>query len=114
MKWNNMLSDSMDPSWLERALAPLSKLRVAVLGDFCLDGYWLLEVGHSEFSVETGLPIRRVRSQRYSLGGAGNVVANLIDLGVGQVQAIGVVGTDLFGVELLRILRERGAEIRDR
>ena len=46
--------------------------------------------------------MRRVRSQRYSLGGAGNVVANLIDLGVGRVQAIGVVGTDLFGAELLR------------
>ena len=32
-------------------------------------------------------------------------------LGVGQVQAIGVVGTDLFGAELLRLLRECGPAI---
>ena len=99
---------------MEGALAPIRRLRAAVLGDFCLDSYWQLDMGETEYSVETGLPVRRVRSQRYSLGGAGNVVANLIDLGVGRVQAIGVVGTDLFGVELLRILAERGAEVRDK
>jgi rfaE bifunctional protein kinase chain/domain len=98
-------------SWLELALAPLSKLRVAVLGDFCLDAYWQLDTHETELSIETGLPVRRVRNQRYSLGGAGNVVANLIDLGVGRVQAVGVVGTDLFGAELLRLLRERRVEI---
>ncbi len=103
-----------EQSWLEQALQPLPKLRAAVLGDFCLDSYWELDMGEAEISLETGLPVRRVRHQRYSLGGAGNVVANLIDLGVGRVQAIGVVGTDLFGGELLRILRERGAETRDR
>lgn len=108
-----MVPASLDRSWLERALAPLPQLRAAVLGDFCLDGYWLLEMDQTELSIETGLPVRRVQSQRHSLGGAGNVVANLIDLGVGRVQAIGVVGTDLYGRELLRLLRERGADIRD-
>ncbi len=91
-------------SWLESALAALSHLRAAVLGDFCLDAYWQLDAGEPELSIETGLPVRRVRSQKYSLGGAGNVVANLAALGVLHVQAIGVVGTDLFGVELLRLL----------
>lgn len=106
-----VIAASREPSWLELALAPLRDLRVAVLGDFCLDAYWQFEIHETEFSLETGLPVKRVRSQRYSLGGAGNVVANLIDVGVGRVQAIGVVGTDLFGVELLRLLRERGADI---
>ncbi len=104
-----MVSVSQEQSWLEGALAPLRSLRAAVLGDFCLDSYWQLDTGEAEYSVETGLPVRRVRSQRYSLGGAGNVVANLIDLGVGRVQAIGVVGRDLFGLEMLRLLEERGA-----
>ena len=107
-----MVSVSEQQSWLEGALVPLRNLRAAVLGDFCLDSYWQLDTGEAEYSVETGLPVRRVRSQRYSLGGAGNVVANLIDLGVGRVQAIGVVGRDLFGLEMLRLLEERGAEIR--
>ncbi len=108
-----MFTVSEQLSWLERALAPLSQLRVAVLGDFCLDAYWQLDTGETEFSIETGSPVRRVRSQRYSLGGAGNVVANLVDLGVGSVQAIGVVGTDFFGGEMLHLLRERGVEIRN-
>jgi len=100
-------------SWLERAIAPLREVRVAVLGDFCLDAYWHLDTGEREFSVETGSPVQRVRNQRYSLGGAGNVVANLIGLGVGSVQAIGVVGTDFFGRELLRLLDDLGVETRN-
>ena len=96
------------PSWLEQALAPIGQVNATVLGDFCLDAYWLLDTEAVELSVETGLPVRRVRTQRYSLGGAGNVVANLVDLGVGSVRAVGVVGTDLFGAEMLRLLKERG------
>ncbi len=102
-----------EPSWLERAISTFPRLRAGVLGDFCLDAYWILDTENTEFSVQTGLPVRRVRSQRYSLGGAGNVVANLIDLGVGHVQAIGVFGPDPFGGELLRLLRERGAEVQN-
>jgi rfaE bifunctional protein kinase chain/domain len=98
-------------SWLERVLAPLSTLRVAILGDFCLDAYWQLDSSEPELSIETELPVRRVRSQKYSLGGAGNVAANLAALGVGRVQAIGVVGTDLFGTELLRQLRACGPTV---
>ena len=98
------------PSWLEHCLAPLPHVRAAVFGDFCLDAYWILDTEGVELSIETGLPVRRVRGQRYSLGGAGNVAANLIDLGVGAVQAIGVLGTDLFGYELMRLLDERGID----
>ena len=95
-------------SWLEAALAPLAQVNATVMGDFCLDAYWLLDTESSELSVETGLPVRRVRAQHYSLGGAGNVVANLCDLGVRSVRAIGIVGTDLFGTEMLRILERYG------
>lgn len=111
MKVQSKISAHEQFSWLESALEPLSRFRVAVLGDFCLDAYWHLDPGEQEISVETGLPVRRVRSQRYSLGGAGNVVANLVDLGVGNVQAIGVVGPDFFGEELLRLLRKRGVDV---
>jgi rfaE bifunctional protein kinase chain/domain len=100
-----------EPTWLDRGLYPLAAVRVAVFGDFCLDAYWLLEEDAVELSIETGLPVRRVGQQRFSLGGAGNVAANLIDLGVTRVQAIGVAGNDLFGRELLRLLEERGADI---
>jgi rfaE bifunctional protein kinase chain/domain len=100
-----------EAAWLADALAGLPDLSITVFGDFCLDAYWQLDAGRVELSIETGLPVQRVRQQRYSLGGAGNVVANLVDLGVGRVRAIGVVGTDPFARELIRLLRERGAEI---
>ncbi|MFI4890185.1 MAG: PfkB family carbohydrate kinase [Steroidobacterales bacterium] len=99
-----------DPAWLQGALAGVPALSITVFGDFCLDAYWQLDAGRSELSIETGLPVQRVRQQRYGLGGAGNVVANLIDLGAGHVRAIGLIGTDPFGAELMRLLRERGAD----
>ena len=102
-----MLTDSL----LEAALHKIPKARITVFGDFCLDVYWLLDMDEVELSVETGLPVRRVREQHYSLGGAGNAVANLVDLGVGEVRAVGVVGKDLFGVALLDLLRGRGVNL---
>jgi len=101
-----MQVDSSD-DWLEGCLSRLGQTRVGVLGDFCIDAYWMIDSDESEASVETGLPLRRVRSQRYSLGGAGNVVANLVALGVGEVCAVGLVGKDAFGELMLELLSER-------
>ena len=105
------LTDLSPDSWLASALAQLAQVRVTVFGDFCLDAYWQLDTGPAEVSVETGLPVRRAQSQRYSLGGAGNVAANLIDLGVSRVRAVGVVGPDLFGREMLQLLVAAGADV---
>ena len=97
-------------SWFDAALDRLGEGRVAVLGDLALDAYWMLDADHHEHSIETGLPVQRVESQRYSLGGAANVAANLIDLGVCAVHALGLVGDDLFGQHLRDLLARRGAE----
>lgn len=105
-----MPTEQTTSSWLETSLAPIGKVNAAVLGDFCLDAYWLLDTESVELSVETGSPVRRVRTQRYSLGGAGNVVANLCDIGVKSVRAIGIIGSDLFGAEMLRLLKARGVD----
>ena len=91
---------------LEALLEGLPAARVAVVGDFCLDVYWSLDMDASEPSLETGKPTQPVREQRYSLGGAGNVLANLHDLGVGSLSAFGAVGDDPFGGRLLSLLRE--------
>ena len=85
-------------------------LRVAVIGDFCLDVYLVLDPGAAEISVETGLPTRPVAEQRYSLGGAGNVAANLAALGCAEAPAFGVIGEDPFGAEMARILRRTGID----
>lgn len=79
-------------------------LQIAVLGDFCLDAYWLLDQTHVEYSVETAKLTNAVCKQSYSLGGAGNVVNNVLALGVGKVHAFGLIGDDVFGREMLELL----------
>ncbi|HUW84175.1 MAG TPA: PfkB family carbohydrate kinase [Phycisphaerae bacterium] len=101
----------MDRRRLEQLLADVARVRVAVIGDFCLDAYWLYDPSGSEISLETGKPTHAVRRHRYGLGGAGNVVSNLIDLGVAQVLAFGVVGDDLFGREMARLLSTTGTDV---
>jgi bifunctional ADP-heptose synthase (sugar kinase/adenylyltransferase)/phosphoglycolate phosphatase-like HAD superfamily hydrolase len=86
-------------------LDDLCHATVAVLGDFCLDVYWPIDRSASELSVETGLATEPVHSQRYSPGGAGNVVVNLLALGVRRIFPIGVLGDDPFGRELNRLLQ---------
>jgi rfaE bifunctional protein kinase chain/domain len=80
-----------------------------VIGDYCLDIYWFADLSRSEESLETGLMTRPVREQRCSLGGAGNVVSNLVALGCRAVSALGVLGDDPWGREMLRLLQAQGA-----
>ncbi len=94
---------------LEQILKGFDRLRIGVLGDFCIDAYWLLDQASAEPSLETGKPTHAVRQQSYGLGGAGNVVSNLVTLGVGGVAAFGVIGDDIFGREMLDLLSCQGA-----
>ena len=103
----------MTSSQLSDLLSRIHSLSIAVLGDFCLDAYWLLHEGPDELSLETGKPTKAVAQQRYSLGGAGNVVSNLAALGVGRVRAFGVLGADLFGDEMVRQLNAINVDARN-
>ena len=63
--------------WLDNSPEHIASVRVAVFGDFCLDAYWLIDADESELSVETKLPIRRVRRQHYSRGGPRKAAVSL-------------------------------------
>ncbi len=82
-----------------------SKLRVAVVGDFCLDRYLDIDPGLGEMSIETGLPVYNVTAVRSMPGAAGTILNNLIALGVGRIHAIGFCGRDGEGFELRRALQ---------
>ncbi len=87
----------------------LREVRVAVVGDFCLDAYWLADMTRSELSRETPRFALPVAEERYSPGAAGNVAANVRALGPETV-AVGVLGRDWRGEVLLEELRRRGVD----
>lgn len=100
----------MDQQRIKEILGKIEQTRVAVYGDFCIDAYWILDPKGSEVSEETGLQARAVRRHYYSLGGASNVVANLVALKPRLIQVVGVVGDDIFGRELRRQFDELGVD----
>jgi rfaE bifunctional protein kinase chain/domain len=95
---------------LQKILKDISAVKIAVIGDFCLDAYWFIDEAMSEISLETGQATRPVSLQRYSLGGAGNVTSNLAAMKIKDIRAFGVIGTDPFGSEMVRIMKETGIQ----
>ncbi|MFH0991136.1 MAG: PfkB family carbohydrate kinase [bacterium] len=93
---------------LQKILSAIREVKIGVIGDFCLDAYWEIHEDTHETSIETGKSIIAVSSQRYSLGGAGNVIHNVVTLGAGNIHAFGVLGNDLFGNEVIRQLATLG------
>jgi rfaE bifunctional protein kinase chain/domain len=97
-------------SRIESLLARFPNTHVLVVGDFFLDLYLDLDRAWSETSLETGLEAYQVYHVRSSPGAAGTVTSNLRALDV-QVTALGVIGDDGMGYELLRGLRERSVDV---
>ena len=50
----------MNPARLEEIVGHYAKLRIAVVGDFCLDRYLEIDPSKQETSLETGLPVHNV------------------------------------------------------
>ena len=87
-------------------------LRIAVVGDFCLDRYLEIDPAKAETSIETGLPVHNVVNVRAQPGAAGTILNNLVALGVGQIFPVGFCGEDGEGYELMRALRfKRGVKL---
>lgn len=82
------------------------RLRLAVVGDFCLDRYLEIDPAREETSIETGLPVHNVTRVRSSPGAAGTVLNNLVALGIGEIFAVGFAGEDGEGFELRRALAD--------
>jgi D-glycero-beta-D-manno-heptose-7-phosphate kinase len=90
----------------ERAAEIVRRLRecsVVVLGDLMLDEFVWGEV--TRISPEAPVPVVNVRRESAHLGGAANVLANLVALGA-RASLVGVVGDDGAGERLRASLRE--------
>jgi rfaE bifunctional protein kinase chain/domain len=84
-----------------------AKLRLAVVGDFCLDRYLEIDPQREETSIETGLAVHNVVNVRSQPGAAGTILNNLVALGIGEIFAVGFCGEDGEGYELRRSLAAR-------
>jgi D-beta-D-heptose 7-phosphate kinase/D-beta-D-heptose 1-phosphate adenosyltransferase len=94
---------------VENFLNRLGSIRALVIGDLMLDEYlW----GKTErISPEAPVQVVDISREDLRLGGAGNVINNLMTLGC-QVHVAGVLGDDGDGRLLLRLLEEKSVGIR--
>jgi len=80
----------------------LKNPKILVLGDLMIDHYLMGRC--DRISPEAPVQVVSVENEKSILGGAGNVVNNLISFGA-QVDVISVVGDDIVGEELSCILQ---------
>jgi rfaE bifunctional protein kinase chain/domain len=100
-----MPAASLDTAALRALVAGFPGRRVGVLGDLMLDRYLWGRV--ERISPEAPVPVVEIDRESASLGGAGNVAANLSSLGATPV-LFGVVGDDAVGRELRESFAARG------
>ena len=94
-----------DRTTLVSLVETLSSTRVLCVGDVILDHFHYGSVGR--ISPEAPIPILKLERDVSMLGGAGNVVRNLVGLGAG-VRFATVVGKDSDGREIERLIAEEG------
>lgn len=96
---------------LEALFEGISRARIGVIGDFCLDMYWIADLRLSELSRETPHHPLPIVDERFSPGGAGNVACNIAALQPQTVRAFGVTGSDWRGALLRQSLQAAGVEV---
>jgi len=97
----------MTPERFAKITQHYPHLRIAILGDFCLDRYLEIDPSKQETSLETGLAVHNVIRIRAQPGAAGTILNNLSALGVGKIFPIGFAGEDGEGYELIRSMRQQ-------
>jgi rfaE bifunctional protein kinase chain/domain len=102
------------PDRFQTLTAKYAALKLALVGDFCLDRYLEIDPQRTESSIETGLPVHNVTNVRTQPGAAGTILNNLVALGAGTIHPVGFCGEDGEGFELLRALAiKRGVMLSD-
>lgn len=88
-------------------LSAAKKPTILVIGDLMVDHY--IWGNATRLSPEAPVPVVNVNSESVTLGGAGNVVQNLVSLGA-QVTVGGVIGNDVTANQLIKLLTDEGTE----
>ena len=88
----------------ENLLNTIRNLNILLVGDFFLDEY--IHGSVERISPEAPVPILKVLKKTHNLGGAGNVLNNLINIGC-KVTIFGNVGKDQAGSKILSKLNNK-------
>lgn len=91
------------PQTLTRHLDHLGETNVLCVGDLMLDRFMYGKV--ERISPEAPIPVFTQQSESSMLGGAGNVVRNLLSLGA-QAAFVSVIGDDSVGTKLTKLVGE--------
>ena len=92
---------------LRELLERMRGVRVALLGDLCLDVYWFADMTRSRLSRETPHFPLPVMQERMSAGAGGNVVSNLSVLS-DHLIPLGILGNDWRGKCLREVFEAQG------
>jgi D-beta-D-heptose 7-phosphate kinase/D-beta-D-heptose 1-phosphate adenosyltransferase len=84
-----------------------NKPSILVVGDLMIDRYIMGSA--TRLSPEAPVPVVNVKNETATLGGAGNVVQNLVTLGA-KVSIAGMIGNDAGGQQVIEILQNDGVE----
>ncbi len=97
----------IDPRRLGRLLDRFAGLHVLVVGDVMIDEYLWGDV--ERVNPEAPVPVVHVTRESTTLGGAGNVVRNLVALGA-RCSFSSVVGEDVAGDRVVELLEKEGVD----
>src|SRR5436309_15525178 len=100
------MASSLDKQRAKALLDRAGESKIVVLGDVMLDEFLWGEV--SRISPEAPVPVVDIRRESTHLGGAANVLANLLAPGP-QSCVIAVVGKDFAGERMQTPVRERSS-----
>jgi D-beta-D-heptose 7-phosphate kinase/D-beta-D-heptose 1-phosphate adenosyltransferase len=94
-------------SRLEKIVHGFARVRLLVVGDVMLDEYLWGDV--ERVSPEAPVPVVHVRRESHALGGAGNVVRNVVAMGA-RCGFCAVVGEDTAGDRIVDLLKDLGVD----
>jgi D-beta-D-heptose 7-phosphate kinase/D-beta-D-heptose 1-phosphate adenosyltransferase len=97
-----------NPADLLAAIDRFRDVTVLVIGDFILDRFVRGVI--ERISPEAPIPVLHGRDETFTLGGAGNVVSNIISLG-GAALPIAAVGNDAAGRSIIATLENQGVDV---
>lgn len=103
----SLLIEQSEKKYFLELISRFKKSRILVIGDFILDQFIWGSV--DRISPEAPVPVVNVKRQSYMPGGSLNVANNIHTL-KGTVYPCGVIGRDIEGRMLLKVIRREGID----